>query len=548
MKVDALMLNACKQAFSFTPRELALILIGGLGFFWGFPNSLGQPPAALPSPALLFTFSLAGLALTAKGSTKAAAGAICTFIMGGLLATYWLSYPMINFGQVPLPLAFIFLILMGVALSVYYVIFVLLLRFFQVRLPLALALIAGGLTWGALEFFRGSLFTGLTWFSLSSAMMGRPIWAQGASLVGMFGLSSVYALAALLFIPLLLRRCGLEIGKKTFWLCPLTGCLLLAALPLYGGVRLHYADMPPDEGRRDIILAQAQGNIDQAQKWQPEMQAATVRHYVLLSEKALNQAEEKFGRQADLLVWPETAMPFYFQPDSRLAAPLRALTAERGIPLLFGAPGMDMGPDGQESYNRVWLLNEQGDVSGHYDKEHLVPFGEYIPKGFYVPFASEFLQGYGFTPGQTKEPLRLRDISLGVLICYEGIFPELAQARVAAGANLLVNVSNDAWFADSPAPWQHLQLSAMRAIEQGRYMLRCTNTGVSALIDPLGRIQDAGPLFQSYVSSYKIKGGLLEEKTFFHRHYALITRITAYSPLFFIGLSLIMPLIRRRRR
>lgn len=246
-----------------------------------------------------------------------------------------------------------------------------------------------------------------------------------------------------------------------------------------------------------------------------------------------------------MLVWPETAMPFYFPQPVELSRPIRDFCRLEGVPLAFGVPARGVELGSSDSYNRLLLLDNRGVDVGSYDKEHLVPLGEYIPKGLYVPFASEFLQGYGFTPGESAEPLRYRQFRLGALICYEAIFPELAQARVAAGANLLINVSNDAWFNDSPAPWQHLQLSAMRSIEQGRYMIRSTNTGLSAMIDPAGRIRDIGPLFKDYASAHKV--WLLEDTTFYHRHYALVTGIIAYSPFVFIALGLLMGSMNNRR-
>jgi apolipoprotein N-acyltransferase len=479
------------------------------------------------------------LALEAKSARRAALNATALFIFGGFPAAHWLVYPMINFGQVPLLLACVFIILLGLCLSVYHIAFALLLRFFHARLPLALALPACALTWGALEYARGRLCTGITWFSLSSAMPGAPIFAQGASLFGMFGLSALYV-----FIALCCARLLPGSGHKLS-LPGRLGCLaaiVLVSIPLIVHSTNSFSrDFAEGEA---VIIAQAQGNIDQAEKWLPAMQETTVRHYLELSRQAMEEAETRYGHKAQLLVWPETAMPFYFQDNLRLARPLRDLAARHGIPLLFGLPGRGDPLDAEAKYNRVWLLDRQGADAGYYDKEHLVPFGEYLPKGIYVPFASEFLQGTGFNSGRMEEPLRLQSLSLGVLICYEGIFPELAQARVEAGANLLVNVSNDAWFADSPAPWQHLQLSAMRAVEQGRYMIRSTNTGASALIDPAGRILDVGPLFQDHAGAHQAR--LLRERTFFSLHYAGIHRFLVGAPLFFAALA--WSLGRRRRK
>jgi apolipoprotein N-acyltransferase len=134
-------------------------------------------------------------------------------------------------------------------------------------------------------------------------------------------------------------------------------------------------------------------------------------------------------------------------------------------------------------------------VVGFYDKEHLVPFGEYVPLGEWLPLGKLVESVGDFSSGRNQRAPSIGDIALGVLVCYEGIFPELAQKRVEEGATLLVNISNDAWFGDSSAPWQHLQLSLLRAVEQGRWLARATNTGISLLADPQGRITARSGLF-----------------------------------------------------
>lgn len=519
------------RLFRFSSRELCLIFLGGSGFFLGFPNSLIQ----IPPLVLLFPACMACLALEAESEAKAASCALSLLAVSVLGGAYWLVYPLTIYGHVPMPLAVFFILLLAVCASIYYIIFALILRFFYSRLPLLPALVAAACAWGALELARGHLFTGITWFSVSSAMPGLPIMAQGAALFGMFGLSTLYAFIAFSLAPLALRGRGAFSAAKLRFIPPLAGCLLLAALLLYGRGRL---DIPFASLGQEVLIAQVQGNVDQAQKWLPTQQARTVNHYIKLSEQALRLARETFKRKTDLLVWPETAMPFYFRQEPRLDQPLRDLAEREKVPLLFGAPSMEAGA-GRDSilHNRVWLLDEQGREAGSYDKEHLVPFGEYLPLDIYVPFASEFMQGMGFTPGQTERPLLYKNLALGALICYESLFPELAQARTATGANLLINISNDAWFADSAAPWQLLQLSAMRSIEQGRYMLRSTNTGASAAIDPAGRVQGLGPLFRDYPSAHLLS--LLTEKTFFHRNYTAIHRLLALSPFFFIALALL---------
>lgn len=153
-------------------------------------------------------------------------------------------------------------------------------------------------------------------------------------------------------------------------------------------------------------------------------------------------------------------------------------------------------------FNRALLLDPSGNTAGHYDKEHLVPFGEYVPEWLNWNFLADLLQEVGvYTPGRSAAPLVHEDLRLGMLICYEAVFPWLAQARVEHGANVLVDISNDGWFGRSPAALQHLYLASLRAVEQGRWLLRGTNTGISAIIDARGRVTVRG------ASSKKIPSG-----------------------------------------
>jgi apolipoprotein N-acyltransferase len=192
-------------------------------------------------------------------------------------------------------------------------------------------------------------------------------------------------------------------------------------------------------------------------------------------------------------------MPFFFQDQPGYAAQIRGFVNRYGVPLLLGAPAHDGGPpDARRVFNRAFLLGSEGQDLGAYDKEHLVPFGEYLPPWLEHPALSFLFQGVGnFAPGVSELPLRIKDLALGVFICYETIFPEIAQARVGAGAGLLLNISNDAWFGLTSAPEQHLQLSVLRAVEQGRWLVRATNTGFSAFVDPAGRIRARSGLMRT---------------------------------------------------
>jgi apolipoprotein N-acyltransferase len=353
-----------------------------------------------------------------------------------------------------------------------------------------------------MELARGTLLTGFPWLPLAAALAPWPATIQGAAYLGVYGLSGLLAwLAVWLAVPGPLTRQAL--------IAVLAGAALFVA----GNQRL--GSPPARDGVAHVTIVQ--GNVEQDQKWDPELQAATLEKYLGLTAKATGNAP------TDLVVWPETAMPFFFQDQGPLAHRLTQYVTDTGVPILFGAPAHEPRADGSQAYiNRAYLVTRAG-VAGSYDKEHLVPFGEYVPLGRYLTFIHKLVAGVGdFRPGSHQSPLRTGRLALGVLICYEAIFPELAQQRVEAGANLLINISNDAWFGDSPAPRQHLDLALLRAVEQGRAIIRGTNTGISAAIDPRGRILAQGGLFTTLTLPCP-EVPLVSETTWFHRHYAQVT-------------------------
>jgi apolipoprotein N-acyltransferase len=233
-----------------------------------------------------------------------------------------------------------------------------------------------------------------------------------------------------------------------------------------------------------------------------------VNGYLELSQRTLVD-------KPDIILWPETAMPLNLEKPSALVSRIMAFVGRNDVPLVTGGPGLVWDQGRELVYNRAFLLTP-GMLTPAYDKEHLVPFGEYAPFGQDVPILEGLLQGVGaFTSGTMVSPVRTGRLAMGMLICYESIFPELAQKRVQAGANVLINLSNDAWFGRSAAPRQHLELAALRAVEQGRYLVRCTNTGISAVIDPKGRVTNQTPLFQEAALTVS-HVGLIAKTTVYH--------------------------------
>ncbi|MBO4311746.1 MAG: apolipoprotein N-acyltransferase, partial [Desulfovibrionaceae bacterium] len=269
----------------------------------------------------------------------------------------------------------------------------------------------------------------------------------------------------------------------------------------------------------DVLLVQ--GNINQDVKWSPAMQRATVRRYIELTQGALARLDAR-GETA-FAVWPETAMPFDAERERALVLPLKALAKSASVELAFGAIGFDRASG--KYLNRANFISANGQEAGSYDKQHLVPFGEYAPPFLDFPFLESLFQAVGaFVPGREPAGPRMRAFDTGqgqaalvpgMLICYESIFPELARQRVADGADALVNISNDAWFGRTSAPVQHLHTSLLRSVEFGRPLLRATNTGISAFIDARGRILSQSPLFTAATLHARIAPGS-RSTAFFH--------------------------------
>jgi apolipoprotein N-acyltransferase len=300
-----------------------------------------------------------------------------------------------------------------------------------------------------------------------------------------------------------------------------SAALLTACLIGFGFLRIAAYR----EGGVPLTLALIQGNVRQDVKWEPRFQQWGLDRHLELSREALASSRPR----PDALIWPETSVPFIYRRDAALASQIDVFAALSRTPILFGGPGLESAPQEEDQwFNRAFFLDPSGGVLV-YDKQHLVPFGEYIPPVPLPEIFASLLQGLGgFTPGLPAPPFPLelsggRGVArLGALICYEAIFPELARQRVADGATVLVNISNDAWYERSAAPVQHLHLALLRAVEQNRWLARSTNTGLTAFVDPLGRVT---PL-----------GGIRDGSALFTSAFLTgqVNAVTGHTPYFFL--------------
>ncbi|MBI4793102.1 MAG: apolipoprotein N-acyltransferase [Deltaproteobacteria bacterium] len=468
---------------------------------------------------------LAGCALVRP--KKAALFGFLSGMVFYLLLIYWVVISLGTYGHLPWWLCGLALLLLSAYMGLYLALFCAACSWsMRTMAPVWSA----PLLWVALDYIRGFLFSGFPWQDLGYSQFNTPLLIQASDLAGHHGITFLIVLVNSLCYTLIAA-----LGKSVNW--PLkntlrqagTALLLMAAASAYSF--LQFKEMSRSLlSTSDYRVAVIQANIEQDQKWLPEKQREAIETYIDLSTRAAAQ-------QPELVIWPETAMPFH-PPTSPIFPELLTRTVFRdGYFLLSGAPYFKEKGNDFELYNSALLARPDGSQSLYF-KQHLVPFGEYVPFSDILPLPGPVVESIGnFAAGRTAQPLAAGRASLGVLICFESIFPDLARRETANGANLLVNITNDAWFGRSSASIQHLAMAVLRAVENRRSLARAANTGISCFIDPAGRISQATPLF----TACSIKGNLalFDRQTFF-------TSFGHYFPV--LCLLLLIPLALRIRR
>ncbi|NJO14282.1 MAG: apolipoprotein N-acyltransferase [Thioploca sp.] len=452
-----------------TYRNDILSLLAGSSVFLAFAPFAWFPLAVL-APAILFTIWYH----TASPYRAFARGLLFGMGMFGF-GVSWVLVSFHQFGGIPLPGAIALTAAFVIIMALYIALLGgLLIRWVPKHHALLTFILILPATWTLIEWLRGWLFTGFPWLSLGYSQIDSPLRGF-APLLGVYGLSWLAVLTA----GLLAYSFH---SKKLDWRIGLIGIVIWSG----GWLLSHYSWTQPTGN--PIQVALLQGNIPQEFKWLSGYQLPSMERYLQLSQA---------NRDADLIIWPETAIPLFYQ-DVSIYAPdfWKQLVLERQTyhtDFLIGVPVM--AADNKTYFNSVMSVSDQ---PGFYYKHHLVPFGEYIPlqawlgdllKWLDVPL-SEFSAGRLSQP-----PLRSSGQAIGVSICYEDAFGDLIRHSLPT-STLLVNVSNDAWFGSSIAPHQHLEIARMRALESGRYLLRTTNTGISAVIDAQGRIVEQTPQFE----------------------------------------------------
>ncbi len=472
--------------------SLLFCLIGGL---LGFANPWFHFPPAL----ILIPFSISSISFKAACPSHAFFKGWLGAIFAIYPIIYWTALPTHQYGGLNWIVALLCPLALALLLALYFAVYALFMHLGQYKLSPFLLIVSSAFFWTTAEHLSSLLFSGFPWTALSSGLVDWVFAAQGASLVGAYGLSGIVTACA---VSLLL------IHKSK--VAPLSLLGIVFFLASYAYWAIYHTNIPDAP---QLTLALVQGNVDQAVKWDQKFRNKTVNTYTKLTNSVLAQ------NNIDLAIWPETAMPFYLHERSISRNKILEYLQQTKLSLITGTPGyvQDDSPRTTSLRNRAILFNSVAQNEQYYDKEHLVPFGEYMPLPDWLSL-DKLTQGIGdYTAGQNQPPFHFKGVNIGLLICYEIVFPDLMQKRVENKADILVNISNDAWFGHSSAPYQHLAHARLRAIEQRRPIARCTNNGITAFIDPFGRITAKAPQFTATTLTQTLKPVAIQ--SFYHTTY-----------------------------
>jgi apolipoprotein N-acyltransferase len=478
---------------------------------------------------------------------SALAGYLCG-ILWYILNCYWIYQTMHLYGHVP-PLGSVgILILYSMVLGLYFGLFGLAIAFLRkvsggVVVPLLLA----PFLWVGIEL-AASRITSVPWDQLGYSQVDNFWLTHLAPWTGVYGISFVIlAVNALLAAALLAKSIHVQLRIGI-------GAVLAAALMQLGS----WMQPAPAPVEATAVLLQQNFSVDEENDWPGTIWDENIERFLLQSEstssgwysgmpdphKPMNKSVSPGA--ISLVAWPEAPSPFT-ESDPRFLSAMRRLAHETNAAVVAGNPSAEWVLDGTnppvlKEYNSATVFSPQGERIGRYDKIHLVPFGEYVPFSNLFFFAHHLTRNAGnFSRGTERKVFSIDGHRFGVFICYESIFADEIRHFAKNGADVFVNISDDGWYGDTSAPWQHLNMARMRAIENRRWILRDTNSGVTASIDPYGRVVRSSPrhIFTSLAAPY----GYRDDVTF----YTLHGDVFAYA-CGIISLGALLLFATRRRR
>lgn len=382
--------------------------------------------------------------------------------------------------------------------------------------------LAAATLWVALEYARANLLSGFPWCLLGYSQVIMPPVAQVSDVTGVYGISFLlvaFNTALISFVP------GAPFPLRTKLLREALPVVIILSFALYYG-EMRIAQAKEKISSQSFINSSLiQGNIDQSLKWERSIQRLTIERYLTLSAKAPRPT-------TDLLIMPETAIPFFLQDDSELSREFISGIKKIGMPAIVGSPAYRKSGSTTSYFNRAYVVEPGRGITGHYDKVRLVPFGEYVPLKGLLSFINRLVPAAGdFEAGPGANPVHVGRFKVGIVICFEAIFPDVSRDHIRAGGELLVNITNDAWFGKTSAPYQHMAMSRLRAIENRVPLLRAANTGISSIISDTGEIIASGGLFSEEVVTGSVPYGRFSQ-TFYNRFgdlFAIISSVAALS-------------------
>ncbi|MBP2279867.1 apolipoprotein N-acyltransferase [Psychrobacter sp. PL19] len=493
------------------PLSLTILLAwvaGGIFLFALAPY--GFWPVALLSPAILYALLLPEM------SGKRA------FIIGeaygmGLwcVGAFWLYTSIHDYGNTPAWLALIMIALMGLAMGLFHGFLALTFNRMVGKQPFSFTAL-----WVLQEWLKTWLLTGFPWLFVGYAFTEEYWLSSLAPVGGVFAVSFVAVLLAASVVELLRRRGGYLIASA-------------AVLIISTSLWLINPQWTQPKGTPDLSVSLIQGNIPQDLKWLTDYQVETLNIYATLTST-------EWGR--DIVLWPESSIPMFQTEAVGFISEMVKMANETNTSWITGIPYKDEAAynastdDYPPFYNSVIALGAEAD--GLYKKQRLVPFGEYIPFEGLLDIlpnlaGSQDIMSYS-RGSEQQSPLRVRGHNIGVAVCYEVAYPDTTRKN-AIGADFLLTISNDAWFGTSAGPLQHLQMVQMRSLENGRWFMRATNTGVTAIIDHKGRIVKRAPQFERTVLRGDIQARVGNTPFMLFGHYPILIIIALLLLLSYLG-------------
>ena len=442
---------------------------------------------------------------------------------------YWITGVMATYGDMARWVAVLINALLVVYQSLYVAIFALVLRRIVLKRGPA-ALMAAPIVWVATELGRTHVFTGFPWVLLGYSQTSVLPIAQFASVFGVYGLSMLVASVSAAVAMYATARSGP--AKAGHYLPAGLVLAVLITVAVWGSLRASRAEWTHTGD--PIRVGLIQGNVDQAEKMGGTRAGAIFQDYMAMTRQAIREG-------AEFILWPESSTPFLFEVDVAAAEQVRTLARQARVSILFGSDQVERGEHGSpmKYFNSAFLVRPDGSTGGVYRKIHLVPFGEYVPLKRVFFFAAPLVEAVSdFSAGEDAVLLPVGTHTVSTSICYEVVYPDLVRRFVAAGSEMLTTITNDAWFGATSAPYQHFEQASMRAIEEGRYLVRSANTGISGIVDPYGRVITRTAIFQPAVTVGEAR--FLTASTFYARH----GDVLAYASV--VATAALLAVARRR--